>query len=132
MLSMPPADEQALADRLRALELRRTQALVARDIATARLMHAADYQLITPAGKTFDREAYLAAVESGALAYAAWDCGPMQARVGTDMAMLRYRARITFASGRVVELWHTDSYERRGDDWLAVWSQATALAPPPA
>jgi hypothetical protein len=129
-MPMTPAGEQALIERLRALELRRTQALVARDIATARALHAADYQLITPAGKTFDREAYLAAVESGALAYAAWDCGPMQARLGTDMAILRYRARLAFASGRVVECWHTDSYERRGDDWLAVWSQATALAAP--
>jgi hypothetical protein len=130
MLPTPSADDQALADRLRALERRRTQALVARDITTARSLHAADYQLITPAGKTFDREAYLAAIESGALAYAAWECEPMRARLGTDMAILRYRARITFASGRAVECWHTDSYERRGDDWLAVWSQATALAPP--
>jgi len=126
---MATPGDPALAEQLCALERRRTQALVARDIATARGLHAADYQLITPAGKVFDREAYLAAVESGALAYAAWDCGPMQARVGSDMAILRYRARLAFASGRVVECWHTDSYECRGGAWLAVWSQATALAP---
>jgi hypothetical protein len=105
--SGPPAD---LAEQLFALELRRTQALVARDITTARALHAAHYQLITPAGKPFDREAYLEAVATGALAYTAWDCGPMQARLGTDMALLRYRARIRFVSGRVVFCWHTDSY----------------------
>ena len=121
----------ALAGQLFALERRRTQALVARDIATARALHAAHYQLVTPAGKAFDREAYLDAVASGALAYAAWDCGPMQARLGADMALLRYRARITFESGRSVDCWHTDSYERHGDDWLAAWSQATAVAAAP-
>ena len=108
-----------LAGQLFALERRRTQALVARDIAAARALHAAHYQLVTPAGKAFDREAYLDAVVSGALAYAAWDCGPMQARLGTDMALLRYRARITFVSGRSV------------DCWLAAWSQATAVLAAP-
>lgn len=120
-----------LAGQLFALERRRTQALVARDIATARALHAAHYQLVTPAGKAFDREAYLDAVVSGALAYAAWNCGPMQARLGTDMALLRYRARITFESGRSVDCWHTDSYERHGDGWLAAWSQATAVVAAP-
>jgi hypothetical protein len=122
---------RALAAQLFALERRRTQALVARDIATARALHATHYQLVTPAGKAFDREAYLDAVASGALAYAAWDCGPMQARLGADMALLRYRARITFESGRSVDCWHTDSYERHGDGWLAAWSQATAVVAAP-
>ena len=124
-------DSPDLAEQLFALERRRTQALVARDVATARTLHAAHYQLITPAGKAFDREAYLDAVATGALAYAAWDCGPMQARLGADMALLRYRARITFESGRAVDCWHTDSYERHGDAWLAAWSQATAIAAAP-
>ena len=126
------AGSPALAEQLFALERRRTQALVARDIATARALHAAHYQLITPAGRAYDREAYLDAVASGALAYAGWDCGPMQARLGAGMALLRYRARIRFESGRSVECWHTDSYERHGDDWLAAWSQATAVVAAPA
>ena len=121
----------ALAALLFALERRRTQALVARDIAAARALHAAHYQLVTPAGQAYDRDAYLDAVASGALAYAAWDCGPMQARLGGDMALLRYRARITFESGRSVDCWHTDSYERHGDTWLAAWSQATAVVAAP-
>ncbi len=120
-----------LAEQLFALERRRTQALVARDIATARALHAPHYQLITPAGKAFELEPYLEAVASGALAYTAWDCEAMQARLGADMALLRYRARITFASGRAVDCWHTDSYERQGDGWLAVWSQATAVVAAP-
>jgi hypothetical protein len=117
----------ALDDMLRALERQRTRALVARDMEAARRLHAPEYQLVTPAGRTFDRDGYLGAVADGSLAYTDWDLGPMDVRTGTDMALLRYRAVIAFASGTRVHCWHTDSYERRGDAWLAVWSQATAI-----
>jgi hypothetical protein len=41
------------------------------------------------------------------------------------MAIVRYKARIQFPSGRVFVVWHTDSYELRASGWQAVWSQAT-------
>ena len=41
------------------------------------------------------------------------------------MAVVRYQARITFPSGRIVECWHSDTYELQAGGWLAVWSQAT-------
>lgn len=116
------------------LERTRTQALVARDIDTARRLHAPDYQLITPAGRCYTLDEYLADLASGALTYARWDCGPIAVRTTSDMALLRYRARLAFPSGREIDCWHTDSYERRGAAWLAVWSQATtvvASAAPP-
>lgn len=122
-----PDPTPALADMLRALERQRTRALVARDIEVARRLHAPEYQLVTPAGRTFDRDGYLGAVADGALAYTDWDLGPIDVRSGADMALLRYRAVIAFASGTRVRCWHTDSYERRGNAWLAVWSQATAI-----
>jgi hypothetical protein len=121
-------------DHFRQLELTRTQALVTRDLEAARRLHAPDYQLITPAGKRYALDGYLADLASGALAYARWDCGPIAVRATSDMALLRYRARLVFPSGREIDCWHTDSYERRGAAWLAVWSQATAVvasaAPP--
>ena len=75
------------------------------------------------------RERYLAAVAAAPF-YAKWEVGAIGIRLSADMALLRYQATLHFPSGRVVVCWHTDSYERRGLHWQAVWSQATELAPP--
>ena len=45
------------------------------------------------------------------------------------MAAVRYQAKITFPSGKIVDCWHTDIYALRGESWVAVWSQATQLPP---
>ncbi|MBB5205183.1 hypothetical protein HNQ51_002502 [Inhella inkyongensis] len=118
--------------RFLALEQRRTQALLARDIATAMRLHAADYQLITPGGGALSRERYLGLIESGELIYLGWEIGAAALRRGADMALLRYRATLTLAGGeqRPFDVWHTDSYELRDGEWLAVWSQATAIKTP--
>lgn len=98
-----------LSEHICKIELRRTRALVARDVATAELLHALEYQLITPAGKTFDKTNYLRAIESGEIAYTKWDVGTMAVRASADMAIARYRARLEFASGNTVNCWRTDS-----------------------
>lgn len=115
-------------DFFRALEIERTQALVEQNMETVERLHAAEYQLITPAGKTFSRERYLSAIAAAPL-YAKWDLGDVAVRVSSEMAIVRYQARLQFPSGRVVVCWHTDSYERRASQWQAVWSQATELRP---
>lgn len=122
-----PGRDPAIADHLRARERQRTQALVERNLELAGRMHAPEYQLITPAGKTFDKAGYLEAIRTGDLAYVSWEPDAMDVRVGTDMAIVRYRATLRFPSGKVVRCWHTDSYELREGAWLAVWSQATAI-----
>lgn len=117
------------ADELRALEMRRTQALVDRDLPLIERLHAPEYQLITPAGRVFSRARYLAAIAEAPF-YAGWTHGgpqAMQVRLAPGMALIRYPATITFPSGKVVRCWHTDSYERIDGTWLAVWSQATQL-----
>ena len=119
----------ALADTLRAIERSRTQALVQRDMAVLRQLHAPEYQLITPAGRMFTRERYLAAIEAEPF-YAGWEASEMQVRVSAQMAVLRYRALITFPSGKTVDCWHTDQYELRDGQWQVVWSQATEIRPP--
>jgi len=43
----------------RALEVRRTRAIVERDLEEIERLHAPEYQLITPAGRTFSRTRYL-------------------------------------------------------------------------
>ncbi len=115
------------ADFFRDLERRRTQALVARDIALAKTLHAPEYQLVTPGGRTFTRDEYLRAIESGDLHYVSWEPEEIQVRISPAMALVRYRAVLAFPSGSVVRLWHLDSYEERGGAWQAVWSQATAI-----
>lgn len=109
-----------------ALEKQRTQALVARDLPAIERLHAPEYELVTPAGRTFARDRYLALIAAEPF-YAAWSHGPMRVRATPQMALLRYEATLTFPSGKVVRCWHTDSYECREGHWQAVWSQATAL-----
>jgi Domain of unknown function (DUF4440) len=124
------SDAQAvLAGALRAIERSRIQALVQRDVAVLRQLHAPEYQLITPAGRVFTREHYLAAIEAEPF-YTGWDAGEMQARVSAQMAVLRYRAQLSFPSGKSLDCWHTDHYEWRDGQWQAVWSQATEIRPP--
>ena len=122
-----PVQDPAIAELIRDRERQRTQALVAKDLERAARMHAPEYQLVTPAGKTFDKAGYLEAIRTGDLAYVSWEPDAMDVRVGTDMAIVRYRATLRFPSGKVVRCWHTDSYELREGAWLAVWSQATAI-----
>ena len=110
----------------RSLEERRTRALVERDLATLEELHAAAYQLITPTGKVFSREAYLSAIKAEPF-YAGWEVGAMSFRTSAQMAVIRYRARLRFPSGREVVCWHTDSYEGCAHRWQAVWSQATEI-----
>ena len=110
----------------RALEVRRTHAIVDRDLQAIESLHALEYQLITPSGRTYSRTSYLEMIKAAPF-YAAWEPGPMEVRMTVDMAVVRYRARITLSSGRVVDCWHTDTYELRETVWLAVWSQATEL-----
>ncbi|MFZ5549104.1 MAG: nuclear transport factor 2 family protein [Pseudomonadota bacterium] len=119
------------ADHFRELETWRTRALVARDMHAIERLHAPGYQLVTPAGKVFDRARYLAALADGPF-YAGWETGEIDVRLSPRMALLRYRATLTFPSGRQVVCWHIDSYEPSGEGgaWQAVWSQATELTAP--
>jgi len=109
-----------------ALEIERTQAIVARDMAAVERLHAPEYELITPTGRVFNRERYLALIAAEPF-YAAWEHGTMAVRLAWHMAIVRYPAVISFPSGRQVRCWHTDSYELRDSQWQAVWSQATEL-----
>ena len=114
-------------DFFRALEVTRTRALVERDLAAIERLHAPEYELITPTGRVFSRARYLAAIAAEPF-YSAWEHGGMQVRASGSMAVVRYQAKLTFPSSKVVECWHTDTYELRSNAWLAVWSQATKLA----
>lgn len=119
------------AEHIRQVERSRIQALVAGHMELLWQLHAADYQLITPSGRTFTRDRYLGDIEAGRLRYLRWDAGPMDVRVCGPMALVRYRATLELDAGNgrgtPFECWHTDSYEPAGELWQAVWSQATAI-----
>ena len=124
-----PVDASPPEEHFRNLERRRAKALVEQDMATLELLHAPEYQLITPSGKVFLRERYLAAIKAEPF-YAAWHLGEISVRVSPALAVVRYPARLHFPSGREVACWHTDSYEQRQGRWQAVWSQATEISAP--
>jgi hypothetical protein len=126
--TLNPVDTCPSEEFFRDLERRRTKALVEQDMATLELLHAPEYQLITPSGKVFSRQRYLAAIKAEPF-YAAWHVGEISVRVSPGMAVVRYPATLHFPSGRKVACWHTDSYEQLQGRWQAVWSQATEVSP---
>jgi hypothetical protein len=130
-----PADGNAqdTADELRAIERARLRSLVDADIATARRLHADDFELINPAGGTLSKEQYLRDIASGELDYLEWEPGEMRVRLYDKSAVIRYQARLRISvkgsAGRrgPVTFWHTDLYENRNGQWQIVWSHATLV-----
>jgi hypothetical protein len=114
------------ADHLCQIEHNRTRAIVDRDLEAIIQLHAPEYELVTPSGRVLSRDRYIQLIAEAPF-YSAWQLGPMQARVSPAMGAVKYRARLVFPSGKVIECWHTDFYELRGEVWQAVWSQATEL-----
>ena len=123
--------DTAIEDLLRSTEHRRLAALVAKDEATARELHAPDYELITPGGRRISGDDYLQGVVSGALDYRVFEPdGDIRVRLHEGLAVLRYVARIEMRMADGLDagrFWHTDVYELRDGRWLAVWSHATRI-----
>ena len=130
-MDTPPLEaETPGADFFRALEVRRTQAIVERDLPAIARLHAPDYELISAPGRVMTLERYTSLIAAEPF-YASWEHGPMRVRVAQGMAVVRYQAKITFPSGKVVDCWHMDTYELQAGVWRAAWSQATPLSPNP-
>jgi Domain of unknown function (DUF4440) len=119
------------ADRLRAIEQKRTQALVDADTATARRFMAADYQGINPAGAPLSREELLSSVKAGVLDFLVEEpASPITVRLHGDAAVLRYQRSfdLVIAGTRLThKAWSTELYERRHGRWQIVWEQTTAV-----
>jgi hypothetical protein len=110
------------------LERLRLRALAEGDIDTAAPLHADDYQLITPSGSPMTKDDYLGAVTSGRLPYRVFEPVSDIAVLGeAPLAVLRYRARISFDDRPAFTVWHTDCYRLRDGRWQVVWSQATQI-----
>ncbi len=111
------------------IEQRRLRALASADTVTAAPLHADDYQLITPNGSAMSKADYLGAIASGQLRYQVFEpVSEMAVLGGAEVAVLRYRARISFDDGPGFTCWHTDCYRFADGIWQAVWSQATEIS----
>jgi hypothetical protein len=111
------------------IERLRLAALTRADLDAAAPLHADDYQLITPNGSAMTKNDYLGAISAGELTYRVFEPISDIAVLGdAPVAVIRYRARISFNDGPGFICWHTDCYELRNGQWQAVWSQATAIA----
>ena len=122
-----------MVDDIEELERRRLHSLVEKDLATARELHAADYELVSPRGDRWSKSEYLGAIDSGALDYHVFE--PESDEIAVldlgEAAAVRYVARIEIHSpywgkdeGRFL---HTDIWRLREGRWQAVWSQATRI-----
>lgn len=126
-----PALAAAEEEVVRETERLRVRLLVAGDVPAARNLHAEDFQLINPAGKSFSREQYLGSLSSGYLDYLRWEPGPIEVRLTGEMAVVRYRSQLQVSLDKkprqLLAHWHTDLYQKRDGRWQIVWSQATEV-----
>jgi Domain of unknown function (DUF4440) len=117
---------------LRSIERARVRALVSGDVERAAPVHADDFQLINPLGGAVSKEEYLGGISSGQIHYLYWEPEAIVVRLYDDVAVMRYRSEIEIVvRGQPIPrqaYWHTDLYERHGEQWKLVWSQATVAA----
>ena len=125
------SEKGSQADRLRAIEQKRAQALNDADTATARKLMADDFQLINPGGAPQSREDLLGAVKAGVLDFLANNpASAITVRLHGDAAVLRYQRNfdLVIAGTRLThKAWSTELYERRHGRWQIVWEQTTAV-----
>jgi Domain of unknown function (DUF4440) len=130
MASSASSASPSQADRLRAIETTRLQALVDADTATARKLTAPDFQLINPAGAPLSRDDFLGGVDAGVIDFLAIEPSSIAVRLSGDSATLRYQTAFDVVAGGTHvthEAWTTALYERRDGRWQIVWEQSTAI-----
>jgi hypothetical protein len=81
MLASAEVNAKDRADQLRAIERARLRSLVDADMATARRLHADDFELINPVGGTLSKEQYLRRIASGELDYLEREPGEIRVRL---------------------------------------------------
>lgn len=119
------------AEQIRDIERTRLASLVNGDVSAASLLHADDFQLVTPIGALLSKAEYLGAIATGQITYLYWEPGVIEVRLAESVATIRYQAEleVMFGTHHVprARYWHTDTYELSAAGWQAVWSQATQI-----
>lgn len=134
LLVVASCSEQRSADErialLKSLEIQRLEALVEANVDVASKLHADDFQLVTPFGEYVSKKRYLGNISDGSLDYIVWRPLDIAVRLYGDVAAIRYQDAefvveidgMPHLSGLLV---HTNIYEKRGDNWVIVWSHAS-------
>ncbi|HYI15373.1 MAG TPA: nuclear transport factor 2 family protein [Thermomicrobiales bacterium] len=117
---------------IRDTERRRLRALVNADVDSASDLHADEFQLINPFGRSLSKGDYLNGIETGQINYLVWEpISIIEVQRFGWLAVIRYRSTLEIIVGGQRhpprEHWHTDSYELRNGRWQVVWSQATLI-----
>src|SRR5215210_791644 len=111
---MENTQEATEQDEIREIERARLHALVEADMETATRLHADDFQLVSPGGRTYSKEEYLGGIASGNIDYLAWEpVSEIAVRLHGQVADIRYRSQleIVFRGEKSVGFyWHTDTY----------------------
>ena len=121
-------------ERIKALEVERTAALVAHDLKTLERTTPPDYTVIGSTGLLQDQKAFLDQVRSGDLRLASDDLDEMKVRIYGSTAVLTGRSTVkgTFR-GRDIsgQDRFTRVYVKRAGVWVPVAYQATRISPAP-
>lgn len=131
----PGVDAEEAAAELADVEAIRLAAFVAGDWELLDQLHADDFELVNPAGRTFTKAEYLDPMTNGAFRYLVFEPeGEIRASVHGDAGAVRYQSRLSVRVGENIlpegPYRHTDYYERREGRWQVVFSQATPVQAP--
>ena len=119
-------------ERIKALEVERTAALVARDLKTLERTTPTDYTVIGSTGQLQDQKAFLEQVRSGNLRLTSDDLDEMMVRIYGSTAVLTGRSTVKGTyEGRDIggQDRFTRVYVKRGGAWVPVAYQATRISP---
>jgi ketosteroid isomerase-like protein len=119
-----------LAKEVEALNRQWMESYVRRDTDFLERHLADDYESTFPDGTVFDKKGEIEALKSGAVAVTEMTPREMKVRVYGETAVITGQSTIK-ANGQEIsgELRFTDIWIKQGDQWLAVASQVTRIAP---
>lgn len=126
-----PAYSAGDAEDVRNMERDRLRALVHANLDVARPLHAENFQVINPLGRSLSKEQYLSSVASGESDYLYWEADTISVRLYGAAAVIRYRseAEVVVRGQKIPRraYWNTGLYEKRDSRWQIVWFQVTEI-----
>ena len=119
------------AEVIRKTERERLASLVNANMDVARRLHAEDFQVINPLGRSLSKESYLNSVASGGSDYLYWEADTISVRLYGAAALIRYRseAELVVRGQKIPRraAWNIGLYENRNSRWQMVWFQVTEI-----
>ena len=127
-----PAARQGDAEALMTIERTWANAVMTHDVSPLEVFLAEDFQATSETGEVRDRTATIARVRSSPAVFTSGGLEDMRVRLYVDAAVVTGRFVAEGRSGGetfTVRLRWTDTFIRRGGQWLCVASQSTTITP---